>query len=448
VRFAPHTDEDVHEMLQALGLSSVDDLFDQIPPGIRLDRALAIPDGVSEMELVEDMSALAARNRGAEDLVCFAGGGAYDHYVPSVVWALAGRSEFQTSYTPYQPELSQGVLQVLFEFQSMICELTGLEVSNASLYDGATALVEAVHMSRGAGRGRVLVSGGVDPRLVETLRTYGRGAGYEPEVFDLEGGRGGAPVYTPDVAAVVVQHPNRLGILEPVRELFGEARDWGARTIQVVDPLSLGVLAPPGELGADIAVGEGQSLGNHLNFGGPYLGLIAARLDDVRRMPGRIVGETLDVDGTTGYVLTLQAREQHIRREKANSNVCTNQTLMAIAATVYLAWLGPGGLAELGRQCASKAAYAADRLTAVDGVELLHPDAPFFKEFALRLPRPAVRVRDALVERGFLAGVPLPDADGDALLVAVTERRTRAQIDALTDALAAVLSGLPAEELT
>jgi glycine cleavage system P protein (glycine dehydrogenase) subunit 1 len=427
-------------MLQALGLSAVDDLFDQIPAGVRLHRPLAIPDGVSEMELTADMAGLAARNRSVEDLVCFAGAGAYDHYVPSLVWALAGRSEFQTSYTPYQAELSQGVLQVLFEFQSMICELTGLEVSNASLYDGATALVEAVHMSRGTGRSRVLVSGGVDPRSVETLRTYGRGAGYEPEIFDLEEGRGGVPVYTPDVAAVVVQHPNRLGVLEPVRELFGEARDWGARTIQIFDPMSLGVLAPPGELGADIAVAEAQSLGNHLNFGGPYLGLIAARLDDVRRMPGRIVGETVDVDGRPGYVLTLQAREQHIRREKANSNVCTNQTLMAIAATVYLAWLGPEGLAELGRQCASKAAYAADRLTDVDGVELLHPGAPFYKEFALRLPRPAGRVRDALLDRGILAGVPLDDADGHALLVAVTERRTRSQIDSLASAVQEALA--------
>jgi glycine dehydrogenase subunit 1 len=440
VRFAPHTDDDVREMLAELGLSSLDDLFDQIPSEVRLDRPLALPDGVSEMELLADMASLASRDRGTDDLVCFAGAGAYDHYVPSLVWALAGRSEFQTSYTPYQPELSQGVLQVLFEFQSMICELTGLEVSNASLYDGATALVEAVHMSLGAGRGRVLVSDGVEPRYVETLRTYGRGAGYEPEVFDLEGGRGGAPVFTPDVAAIVVQHPNRLGVLEPVRELFGEARDWGARTIQVFDPLSLGVLAPPGELGADIAVAEGQSLGNHLNFGGPYLGLIAARLDDVRRMPGRIVGETLDVDGATGYVLTLQAREQHIRRERANSNVCTNQTLMAIAATVYLAWLGPAGLEELGRQCASKAAYAAERLTSVDGVELLHPHAPFFKEFAVRLPRAAADVRDALLAEGILAGVPLPDADGRALLVAVTERRTRAQIDSLATAMAGVLA--------
>jgi glycine dehydrogenase subunit 1 len=440
VRFAPHTDDDVSEMLAAMGLSRLDDLFEQIPTDVRLDGRLDLPDGVSEMELVAQMASLAGRDRATDELVCFAGAGAYDHYVPSLVWALAGRSEFQTSYTPYQPELSQGVLQALFEFQSMICELTALEVSNASLYDGATALVEAVTMSRGAGRGRVLVSAGVDPRYVETLRTYGRGAGYEPEIFDLQDGRGGEPVFTPDVAAVVVQHPNRLGILEPVRELFGEARNWGARTIQVFDPLSLGILSPPGDLGADIAVGEGQSLGNHLNFGGPYLGLIAARLDDVRKMPGRIVGETLDVDGKTGYVLTLQAREQHIRREKANSNVCTNQTLMAIAASVYMSWLGPDGLAELGRQCASKAAYAAERLCDIEGVELLHPGAPFFKEFALRLSRPAEAVRDALVERGILAGVPLEDADGHALLVAVTERRTRAEIDALASAMRQVVA--------
>jgi glycine dehydrogenase subunit 1 len=439
VRFAPHTEDDISEMLAALGLSSLDELFGEIPADVRLDRPLNIPDGVSEMELIHDMRTLAAGNRSADQLVCFAGGGAYDHYIPSVVWALAGRSEFYTSYTPYQPELSQGVLQTLFEFQSMICELTGLEVSNASLYDGATALVEAVNMARGHGRERVLVSGAVDPRLVDTLRAYGRGAGYEPEVFPVSHGRGGDPDVGPDVAAVVVQHPNVYGVLEPVRDLFGRAHDGGARAIQVFDPLSLGVLAPPGELGADIAVAEGQTLGNHLNYGGPYLGLIAARLDDVRRMPGRIVGETLDVDGKTGYVLTLQAREQHIRREKANSNICTNQTLMAVAATVYLGWLGPAGLAELGRQCASKAAYAAGLLTAVDGVELLHPDAPFFKEFTLRLPSPAAQVRDALVDRGFLAGIPLADAEGRALAVAVTEKRSRDEIDRFADAFADVL---------
>jgi glycine dehydrogenase subunit 1 len=441
MRFSPHTDDDVSAMLSAIGLSSVDQLFSQIPASVRVDRGLDLPDGVSEMELVADLRELASRNRHADELVCFAGAGAYDHYIPSVVWALAGRSELYTSYTPYQPELSQGVLQALFEYQSMICELTGLEVSNASLYDGPTSLVEAVNMSRAATkRGRVLVSGAVDPRYVEVLRAYGRGAGYEPEVWDVPDGHGGSPELGEDVAAVIVQHPNFFGALEPARELFGAAQEAGARAIQVFDPLSLGVLAPPGELGADIAVAEGQSLGNHLNFGGPYLGVIAARMQDVRRMPGRIVGETVDVDGRVGYVLTLQAREQHIRREKATSNICTNQTLMAVAASVYLAWLGPGGLAELGRQCAANAHDAAERLAGIDGVSMLYPDAPFFKEFALRMPGPAVEVRDALVERGFLAGVPLAEAEGQALLVAVTERRTRQEIDRFVDAVREVVS--------
>ena len=441
MRFAPHTDDDVRGMLEAIGLGSLDDLFRQIPASVRLERPLDLPEGLSEMKIVSDMRRLAAGNRHADDLVCFAGGGAYDHFVPAAVWALAGRSEFYTSYTPYQPELSQGVLQALFEYQSMICELTAMEVSNASLYDGATALAEAVNLSRTTpGRDRVLVSAAVDPRYVETLRTYGRGAGYEPEVFDIDRGRGGSPQVGEDVACVIVQHPNAYGLLEPARELFGLAHAGGARAIQIFDPLSLGVLAPPGDLRADIAVAEGQCLGNHLNFGGPYLGIIATRLDDVRRLPGRIVGETLDVDGQTGYVLTLQAREQHIRREKATSNICTNQTLMAIAATVYLAWLGPEGLAELGGQCFSKAAYAAERLTDVPGVDLLFGDAPFFKEFALRLPRPASEVLDGLIERGYLAGVPLQDAEGHALLVAVTERRTREEIDGLALALKEVLA--------
>src|ERR671934_3080085 len=440
MRFAPHTDDDVRDMLAACDLESLDQLFDQIPPSVRVEGSLDIPEGVSEMEILADLRSLASENRHADDLICFAGGGAYDPYVPQVVWALAGRSELYTSYTPYQPELSQGVLQALFEYQSMICELTGLDVSNASLYDGATALAEAVNLARSTpGRDRVLVSGAVDTRYLDTLRTFGRGAGYGPEVFEAPGGSGGSPEVGDDVACVIVQHPNVYGILEPVRELFGRAHDGGARTIQIFDPLSLGVLAPPGELRADVAVAEGQVLGNHLSFGGPYLGIIAARLDDVRRLPGRIVGETVDVDGKTGYVLTLQAREQHIRREKATSNICTNQTLMAIAATIYLAWLGPQGLAELGRQCAAKAAYAAERLTELPGVEPLFADAPFFKEFPLRLPRPASSVVTGLIERGYLGGVAF-DASGDnVLLVAVTERRTREEIDGLASAMKEVL---------
>ena len=432
MQFAPHTEADVREMLDALGLSSLDELFSHIPADVTLERPLEVPPGRSEMELLGDLSGLARRNRHADELTCFMGGGAYDHYVPAVVWALAGRSELQTSYTPYQPELSQGILQALFEYQSMICELTGLEVSNASLYDGATALVEAVNLARGAtGRERVLVAGTIDPRYLEALATCGRGSGFFPEVFDVGDGSVRVPEVGDDIACVLVQHPNVFGILEPVREVFEAARNAGARAIQVFDPLSLGLLAPPGDVGADIAVGEGQVLGNHLNFGGPYLGIIATRMQDVRRLPGRIAGETLDVDGRIGYVLTLQAREQHIRREKATSNICTNQTLMAVAAAVYLAWLGPEGLRELGEACAAKAAHAAERLTDIPGVRLTFPDAPFFKEFALSFERPAEQVQASLAERGFLVG---PVVDG-SLLVACTERRTREEIDALVDAL-------------
>lgn len=436
--FAPHTDDDVAEMLARLGLGASDDLFDQIPASVRLGRSLRIPKGVSELEILADLTDLAGRNRSMDQVVCFAGAGAYDHFVPSVVWALAGRSEFYTSYTPYQPELSQGVLQALFEFQSMICELTGMEVSNASLYDGATALVEAVNMARSGGRDRILVSGSVDGRYLDTLRTFARGPGYQVEVFPAPEGVGGEPQLGDDVAAVVIQHPNGMGLLEDVRRFSDAAHGAGAKLIQIFDPTSLGVLAPPGELGADIAVAEGQPLGNHLNFGGPYLGLIAAKMADVRRMPGRIVGETQDVEGRTGYVLTLQAREQHIRREKATSNICTNQTLMALAATIYMAWLGPDGLVELGRQCMSKAAYAFQRLTAVPGVEPASPGAPFFKEFPIRLTRPTAQVRDELLEKGFLAGVPSSE-DEHVLLVAVTERRTKRQIDAFARAMGEVL---------
>jgi glycine dehydrogenase subunit 1 len=437
VRFAPHTDQDVREMLDTLGLSSIDDLYAHVPADVMLDRPLDIPPGIAEMDLLSDLQGLASRNRHADEMVCFAGGSAYDHYVPAAVWALAGRSELQTSYTPYQPELSQGVLEALFEYQSMICDLTGLQVSNASLYDGPTALVEAVSMALTAtGRSRVLLVGAVDPRYVETLHTYGRGLGFEPEVLEPEGGRASVPGVGEAVACVVLQHPNAVGVLEPAREIFAAARAAGARAVQIFDPLSLGVLAPPGELGADIAVGEGQALGNHLNFGGPYLGLIAARMQDVRRMPGRIAGRTVDTDGDTGYVLTLQAREQHIRREKATSNICTNQTLMAIAAAVYLAWLGPRGLEELGRACAAKARYAAESLAAVPGVRLAHPEAPFFKEFAVTFEgRDPPEVRDALADRGYLVG---PVVDG-SLLVACTERRSRREIDGLAEALREVL---------
>ena len=425
-------------MLVACGLSSLDDLFAHLPPNVRLDRELDMPEGLSEMELVDDLRRLAARNRNADDVVCFAGGGAYDHYVPAIVWALAGRSELYTSYTPYQPELSQGVLQALFEYQSMICELTGLDVSNASLYDGPTALVEAVHMATGVTRReRVLISSELDPRYIETLRSYGAGEHFNIQLLESDDGVTRLQdEELDDVAAVVYQHPNKWGNLDP--PAFGAAREAGARAIQVFDPLSLGVLKSPAELDADIAVAEGQVLGNHLNYGGPYLGIIAARMQDVRRMPGRIVGETTDVDGKRGYVLTLQAREQHIRREKATSNICTNQTLMAVAATVYLAWLGPQGLRELGEQCLAKAHYTAERLSNISGVVLMWPEREFFKEFAVTVPdgRSAEDVQRRLLDLGFLIG---PVIDG-SLLISVTERRTREDIDRFVKAFEEAVS--------
>jgi glycine dehydrogenase subunit 1 len=438
VQFAPHTDLDVHEMLAACGLSSLDELFAHLPPGVTLERELDIPLGLSEMELVSEMTRMAARNRHAGDLLCFAGGGAYDHYIPSAVWALAGRSELYTSYTPYQPELSQGVLQILFEYQSLVCELTGLEVSNASLYDGPTALVEAAHMATSAtGCSKVLVGESLDTRYLETLRTYGAGEHFDIQVMPAARGVTELGEIPDDAAAVVVQHPNVWGNLEPARALFASAKASGARAIQVFDPLSLGVLGSPAELGADIAIAEGQALGNHLNYGGPYLGVIAARMQDVRRMPGRIVGETSDVDGTRGYVLTLQAREQHIRREKATSNICTNQTLMAIAATVYLAWLGPGGLRELGSQCLAKTRYAAGRLGSLPGVRLGWPEAEFFKEFLVITERDPAAVQAELIRAGFLVG-PLVGESG--LLVSVTERRTREEVDRFVDAFRQAVS--------
>ena len=425
-------------MLAACGLSSLDDLFAHIPSSLTLDRELAIPEGLSEMELVGELRRLASRNLHVDDLVSFAGGGAYDHYVPAVVWALAGRSELYTSYTPYQPELSQGVLQALFEYQSMMCELTALEVSNASLYDGPTSLVEAVHMATSAtGRSRVMVSEALDLRYLKTLVTYGAGEHFTVETIPAKDGTTAMPSVGDDVAAVVVQHPNFFGNLDRPREVFDVARAAGARAIQVFDPLSLGILAPPGEVGADVAVAEGQVLGNHLNYGGPYLGIIAARAQDLRRMPGRIVGETTDVDGRRGFVLTLQAREQHIRRERATSNICTNQTLMAVAATVYLGWLGPRGLEELGRQCMAKARYAADRIADLTAAELTWPQAEFFKEFAVRTDRDPRAVQSELVEAGFLVG---PVIGEDGLLVCVTERRSREEIDRLVKAFGEALS--------
>lgn len=436
--FIPHTPEDDREMLEAIGLGSLDDLFDSVPESVRLSRLLDVPAPLSEIELAGHMAELAGKSAGA-GLVCFAGGGSYDHYVPAAVRALASRGEFATSYTPYQPELSQGVLQALFEFQTMVCELYGMEVANASLYDGANALVEGVNLAvRSTKRERVLVAETVHPHYVQVLRTYTSGLGLDIQVAPRSEGTidwGGQDAR--GTAAVVVQSPSYFGLLEDVGAAAELAHGAGALLVAVADPTAMGLLESPGALGADVAVGEGQALGNSMSFGGPYVGLFATKLGLVRQVPGRIAGETLDADGRRAYVLTLQAREQHIRRAKATSNVCTNQTLMAIAATIYLSWLGPEGLRRLGELCVRRAAFAAERLSALPGCRIAF-EGPRFKEVVVETPLDARDLSKRLARRGFLTGPSLGAHYAGmerSLIVAVTERRTEAEIDGLAEAI-------------
>ena len=436
MQFAPHTEEDVERMLGTLGLEQIDQLFDHIPPSVRARGRIDLPPGLSEDEVMRAMSALAARND--TGLICFAGGGAYDHYVPAFVPALLGRGEFYTSYTPYQPEVSQGVLQALFEYQTVICQLTGLDVSNASLYDGASAATEAVNMAVGATRrNAVVVSAGVAPSWAQVIRTFAHPRALAVTTAEL-GGDGRTPVaeLATDTVAYVIAQPNHLGIIEDVRAHADAAHAVGARLIVCLDATVTGLLPAPGEQGADLVVGDGLQLGNGLSFGGPSFGFLACRTEDVRRLPGRLVGETVDTHGTRGYVLTLQAREQHIRRERATSNICTNQTLNALAGLLYLVWLGPAGLRDLAHACLQRAHDLAARLTTVDGVELA-VDGPFYKEFAVRVPGDPDAFVEAVATDGFLIGPVVRGgiADG-AVLVAATERRTSGQAEALTAAFA------------
>lgn len=441
--YIPTTEDEQKRMLERIGLERIEDLFDSIPPELRLGRPLDLPPALSEMELTAHMTELSKRNLSAEDAVCFLGGGAYDHFIPAAVDAIAARSEYYTAYTPYQPEVSQGTLQTSFEFQTMICELTGLDAANASLYEGATAVVEAVHLAVGAvGReGRVLVSESVHPEHRRTLATYLANLPTRIESIPAPGGETDlaalAQALGPDAAAVVVQSPNFFGIVEPVAKAAELAHAAGALMIHSFDPISLGILKRPGEMGVDVAVGEGQSLGNPLSYGGPYLGLFACRREQMRRMPGRIVGETVDRKGNRCFVLTLQTREQHIRRDKATSNICTNQGLLALRSAVYLSLMGPQGMKEVAELCWHKAHYAASELAKLPGFRLRFGGV-FFKEFVLETPGPAEKYADALVERGYHAGVPLGawyEGMENCLLVAVTEKRTKDQIDGLAAAL-------------
>ena len=443
MRFVPHADDDVREMLAAVGVDSLDDLFATIPAEVRFAGRLDLPEPAAEADVLRELTGLAARNRPTDELVSFLGGGIYDTYVPAAVDALTSRAEFLTSYTPYQAERSQGLLQAIFEYQTAICELTGLDVSNASMYDGATALAEAVILAGAHGkrpRGKVVVSRGVHPEYVQVLATETRGLGSPLVVVPEDGGgltdaAALRAAVDDETAAVVMQQPSFFGAIEDVAAAAQVAHDAGALLIVVADPLSLGILASPGEQGADLAVGEGQSLGGWQNFGGPGFGFFAARQELVRRMPGRIVGETLDAEGRRGFVLTLQTREQHIRRESATSNICSNHALNALAGLVYLSWLGKEGLPALGLQLARGAAYLRERLLGVPGVAP-YTRGPVVREFGVRLPVPAAELVRALAGRGYLAGLDLgrfrPDLD-HVLLVAVSERRTRAEIDAFAE---------------
>jgi glycine dehydrogenase subunit 1 len=454
-RYTSATPDDRRQMLDAIGVDSADRLFEQIPESLRLSRPLGLPEGMSEAEVYERLAALAARNADAEEQVCFLGAGMYDHYVPAIVDAITQRSEFLTPYTPYQPEISQGGLQVMFEFQTAISELTGLPVSNAGLYEGPSSVASAGYLAIGAtGRKRLVVSRGVHPHSRETLVTYAAGFGAEVVEVGLSGGATDAAALTAAVdgetAAIFLQSPNFLGAVEDVEALGAAAKEHGALLVVACDPMTLGVLRPPGECGADIALGEGQPLGNRLDFGGPSFGFFCATAEQIRRMPGRIAGETADVDGRRGFVLALQTREQHIRREKATNNICTAQALNALAAMVHLAWLGRQGFRELGELLVRRTAYARERLAAVEGVELLH-EAPVAREFAVRLDAPVGAVLDRLAERGIAGGYPLgreyPEFE-DGLLVAITERRTKAQIDQLAEALEAAVAAERGELLS
>ncbi|MBI1737269.1 MAG: aminomethyl-transferring glycine dehydrogenase subunit GcvPA [Candidatus Rokubacteria bacterium] len=443
MRYLPTTAREQREMLATIGAGSIEDLLVRVPAKARLSRPLSLPPALAEMDLVRHMRALANRNADADGTVCFLGGGAYDHYVPSPINHLVLRGEFFTAYTPYQPEASQGTLRTIYEYQTMIAELTGMDVANASIYDGASSLAEAALMAHATnGRTELVVARGVNPLYRQVVETYLDGPGLK--LREVPAGDG---IAEPDAvrkltgaktAAVIVQSPNFYGCLEDVRALADVAHGAGALLIVASDPVNLGVLEAPGRLGADIVVGEGQGLGVPLSFGGPNLGVFAAKKDLVRRIPGRLVGATVDLEGDRGFVLTLQTREQHIRRAKATSNICTNVALCALMATIYLSTLGKQGLARVGALSTSKAHYAAERLTKIPGVSLRF-GAPFFKEFALRLPKPPDRVVTKLAKQGILAGVPLRTFDRtlrDCLLVAVTEKRTREEIDRFADALA------------
>ncbi len=441
--YFPNTDDDRREMLRAIGIESLEDLLANIPPEIRLKDGIRLPEPLSEMEVLDELEALARRNKGANEIISFLGAGAYDHFIPSVVGAIISRPEFYTSYTPYQAEVSQGTLQAMYEYQSMICQLTGMDVANASMYDGGSALAEAALLAvRHTDRKELVVAGRVHPRYVQVVQTYIQGWDIRIRQAPLEAGIASVDatrkMVSNNTAAVLLQQPNFYGCLENVSELGQIAHEQGALFIVAVDPISLGILAPPGAYGADVVVGEGQSLGIPMSFGGPYLGIFAVKEPLLRRIPGRLAGVTVDLDGQRGFTLTLQTREQHIRRERATSNICTNQGLMMLAACVYLCLMGKQGIAEVAKLCLQKSHYLAERIAKIPGFRLKW-DQPFFKEFVVETTQPVASVLSTLLERGILAGVDLSrfGEHENGLLVAVTEKRTKEELDRFAEALRA-----------
>jgi glycine dehydrogenase subunit 1 len=446
MRYLPLTASDRVEMLAAIGVDSIDALFEDVPEAARLAGPVDLPRVMGEIEVERSVSRMAARNVAAGSVPFFIGGGVYRHHVPAAVDHLIQRGEFLTSYTPYQPEISQGTLQYLFEFQTQVALLTGMEVANASLYDGATACAEAVMMAnRVTGRNKAVLSGGLHPHYREVCETYGRFVGFELSAQDPLGGEVPARLIDRDTSCVVVQNPDFFGEIRDYSGLARICHDAGALLVVVVtEILSLGAIRPPGEMGADIIAAEGQSVGNALNFGGPHVGLFATRDRFVRQMPGRLVGQTVDANGRRGWVLTLSTREQHIRRERATSNICTNSGLCSLAFTIHLALLGEAGLTRLARLNHAAAVSLAERLEKVPGIHLLN--RAFFNEFAVRLPRSAAEIVELLAGKGILAGVPLsrfyPDneAVADILLVAATEMTTGEHIERLESGLREVLS--------
>ncbi len=443
-----NTPSEQKAMLDKIAVHSIEELFKSLPASLQLNRLLHVPPSLTEMELQQHIGELCARNQSADDAVCFLGGGAYDHFIPAVVDTVSSRSEFYTAYTPYQAEASQGSLQAFFEYQTLICQLTELDVSNASLYEGGSAVAESVlmAMSIDSERSKVLVAESVHPEYRQTLTTYLANLSKEIVTLPTPGGYLDPAELKKQIDSktlcVIVQHPNFFGSLEEVDAIGELCRANGVLFVVSFDAISLGLLKRPGQYGADIAIGEGQCLGNPMVYGGPYLGIMACREKFLRKIPGRLVGQTTDRKGTRCWVLTLQTREQHIRREKATSNICTNQGLFALRAAAYLAALGPQGLRETANLCLQKSHYLADQLTKLPGVSLKHA-RPFFKEFTVQVPGDATKLLQTLLKAGFHGGLPLGQwypSLKDCVSIAVTERRTRAEMDRFVAAFKAALN--------